>query len=137
MPNQDTSISACHTGPSATYTVLDEVQGLLTKLENLRSILANASDVASMPTVISDKRSIFSGLDRNRLELRELRTSRMWTQAEVVERLRMVADRPLPSDLINCYKRWERGRHSPSTYYAELLHAVFAVDNVTVSERAA
>lgn len=58
MPNQNISTSACHTGPSSTHIMLDEVQGLLVKLENLRSILANASGVAIMPTVISDKRFI-------------------------------------------------------------------------------
>lgn len=135
--NQDASVSACHTGPSSTYSLLDEVQGLLVKLDNLRSMLANASGVAVMPTVISDERFITIRSNQYNLPLRELRNSRMWTQAEVVERLRLIADRPLPSDLINCYKRWERGRHSPSTYYARLLQAVFAVDNVTVSECAA
>jgi transcriptional regulator with XRE-family HTH domain len=61
--------------------------------------------------------------------LRREREERGWTQEDVVHAMRNFADGPLPDDLLNSYKRYERGKHFPSSY-TSLLAAVFG----TVSE---
>lgn len=57
-------------------------------------------------------------------ELRACREQRGLSQSEVVAQLRKVAGCPLPDDLLNAYKRWERGKNCPSSFYAELLGKV-------------
>lgn len=59
--------------------------------------------------------------------LRQERKVRHWTQEDVVRAMRAVADRPLPEDLLTSYKRYERGRHFPTTY-TTLLAVVFGTD---------
>lgn len=61
------------------------------------------------------------------VRLRRAREERNWTQESVVRAMRTVADGPLPEDLLTTYKRYERGRHFPTTY-APLLAAVYGTD---------
>ena len=61
------------------------------------------------------------------VRLRRAREDRKWTQEDVVRAMRTVADGPLPEDLLTTYKRYERGKHFPTTY-APLLAAVYRTD---------
>lgn len=63
--------------------------------------------------------------------LRRERTARNWSQEHVVRAMRTIADRPLPEDLLNSYKRYERGKHFPVSYTL-LLAAVFDTDTDTL-----
>lgn len=58
------------------------------------------------------------------VRLRRAREERNWTQEDVVRAMRSVAGGPLPEDLLTTYKRYERGKHFPTTY-APLLAAVY------------
>lgn len=56
--------------------------------------------------------------------LRREREGRGWSQQDVVRAMRNYSDSPLPDDLLNSYKKWERGKHFPHSY-TTLLAAVF------------
>lgn len=45
--------------------------------------------------------------------LRERKT-RGWSQADVVRAMRTFSKKPLPDNMLDQYKRWERGRHKPT-----------------------
>ena len=66
--------------------------------------------------------------------LRQERGARDWTQEDVVRAMRALAEHPLPEDLLTTYKRYERGKHYPTTY-ASLLAAVFGTDTTSLFGR--
>ncbi len=62
MLTQSTPRSIGHTGRSSTCAMTDEVQALLAKLGELRSVpVTDVTDVAPLPTVVDDRR-LLSGL---------------------------------------------------------------------------
>lgn len=57
--------------------------------------------------------------------LRRERTARGWSQADAVAALRTFTDIPLPTGLLDQWKRWERGRNKPDEFYRPLIAATF------------
>jgi hypothetical protein len=68
------------------------------------------------------------------LPLQSLRLARGWSQAQTVDALRSIADVPLPDDLLNQYKWWERDRNQPGTFYRELLTKLFGGGKIEPEE---
>lgn len=57
--------------------------------------------------------------------LRE-RTTRSWTQMDVIRAMRTYSDEFIPDSMLDQYKRWERGKHMPTDpRHRALLAAVF------------
>lgn len=111
------------------YAVLSEVQTLLVRLEHLCAQMSTVPEVVTtaMPVAGESSTSVDESSYRS---LRELRLDRGWPQSEVVDRLRRLAHEELSCDLLNQYKRWERGRNAPSRFYTRLLCLVFGVDDI-------
>jgi tetratricopeptide (TPR) repeat protein len=56
--------------------------------------------------------------------LKRERLARGWSQADAVRAMRTFSPKPLSNDLLDQWKRWERGRHKP-TEHEHLIAAMF------------
>lgn len=57
--------------------------------------------------------------------LRSARKSRGWTQVRTIREIIRQTGQWLPEEFVDTYKRWERGRNKPSSFYRSLLVVVF------------
>lgn len=57
--------------------------------------------------------------------IRRERIVRDWSQSDAVAAMRTFSDIPLPSGLVDQWKRWERGRNRPDEFYRPLIAAIF------------
>ena len=55
--------------------------------------------------------------------LRTERLARGWSQADMVAAMRTFSKPPLPSSLLDQWKRWERGKIKPDEFYRPLIAA--------------
>ena len=57
------------------------------------------------------------------VRLRREREARGWSQADAARALQTFSDLPLPSGVVDQWKRWERGRNRPDRFYRRLIAA--------------